>query len=105
MCVCVCERERERQRQNNIDTQLSISVQFSIRDYTHAFSIKPPCVFNITKISCLILLGSVNTVKRHVYETDFDHMVEVNFHFKRSCYIASEKASLQLGFFLNVVVD
>ena len=66
VCVCVRERERETERQNNIDTQLSISVQFSIRDYTHAFSIKPPCVFNITNISCLILLGSVNTVKRCV---------------------------------------
>ena len=89
--VCVCERERE--RENNIDTQLSKSTRFSVRDYTHAFGIKP-CVFNTINISCLILLGSGNTVKRHVYETDFDHMVEVNFHFKTSCYIASEKASL-----------
>lgn len=74
------------------DTQLLISVQFSTRNYIHVSGVKPLLVFNIIDIGlCLFVFGcfflilprSRNTIKGHRYETDFDHMVEDNFHFKK----------------------
>lgn len=63
--------------------------------------------------SCLILLtlvflilpGPGNTIKRHMYETDFDYMVKVNFHLKRACYIWTQNSDLAVGFIVNVRIN